>query len=198
MRGTLWCQCFCPLMRRELSFLSVCNFLVCPWPWQLAYVKPINPQRSLRCHASGLCTHTRPCSSSIPLFSSPAPSAVFTSATVQRTWGMFVFFSSSLFSLSSFSLLSPPEYQTMNLHFPPHLDFSSISSSGCSPFPVLGFAVAFSKRQLWEPTPPFLGHLGISCSLQAKSLSVSAGYSCVRRRGRAHMVDETKVEVISG
>lgn len=60
MRGTLWCQCFCLLMRRELSFLSVCNFLVCPWPWQLAYVKPINPQRSLRCRASGLCTHYAP------------------------------------------------------------------------------------------------------------------------------------------
>lgn len=56
MRGMLWCQCFCLLMRRELSFLSVCNFRVCPCPWQLAYVKQINPQRSLCCRASGLST----------------------------------------------------------------------------------------------------------------------------------------------
>lgn len=140
MRGLLWWQCFCLLMRRELSFLSVCNFLVWPWPWQLACVKQINPQHSLRWGASGLCTPYAlgaPWSLFSPLLTL---SAVFTSATVQRTWGMFVLFSSPFFSLSSFPLLlSPPEYQTMSLHLPPHLDFtslfSSISTTGCSPSP---------------------------------------------------------------
>lgn len=177
MSGMLWCQCFCLLMRRELSFLSMCNFLVCPWHWQLAYAKQINPQRSLCCHACGLCmarTLGAPRSPFSPHLSPLQWCCLLQSRETEwlfnflLSYSIFVFLSSFSFWMSN----CDPSFSTSFwLHVPLLLNQYLRSLS-----PRLGPAVAVSKMQQYEPTPAFLGHLGISCCLGKKPFSMSADH----------------------
>lgn len=188
MGGMLWCQRFCLLMRRELSFLTVCNFLV--WPWQLAFVKQINPQHSPRCCPSGLGTpHTLGAPWS---FFSPCLLPLQFSHLPLPRWPGWCFFY-FLFTCS-LSLLSPFFFLLLNTKIctfllPPPLDFtslfSSVRTSGCSPFPHFRTCRSFlCNAALWTCTslPWPLRYFLPSAK---KSLGVSAGYSGVSRRGQA-------------